>query len=148
MSDIFEIIPVRKENRDSPATFSLGIKIKIGKFDTVCSITEFLPHDDLISKIHSLRNELADIIKRLESVDKGNANQDFLNIDNNTPIQEIWEYLSSLTDNSRLLEIFNGLAEHKRRELADHIFANCNMFTGTGAFFSAYYVQETALLSV
>ena len=148
MPDIFEIIHGKKESKDSPLTFSLGIKMKIGRFDTLCSITEFLLHDDLISKIDSLRNELADIVKRLESFDKGNAGQGFSGIDNDTPPQKIWEILSSVKDNSQFIEIFNSIDEPKRRELADHIFANCNMFTGKGAFFSAHYVQGAALLAL
>ena len=147
MSDIFEIIPAKKESKDSPATFSLGIKMTIDQIDTVCSITEFLLHDELISKINSLQNELAEIVKRLESIDNVNANHGLFYAGNDASPQEIWEYLSSVTDNSRFIEIFNSLDEHKRRELADHVFTNCNMFTGKGAFFSAHYLQESALLA-
>ena len=147
MSHIFEIVPGRKEDKDSPPIFSLGIKMKIDRLETVCSITEYLSHDELKSEINSLKNELDALIQKLESLSSGKTNQGVSGIDDNASPQEVWEVLSSLTDNSLLVEYFNSLGELKRRELADHIFTHCNMFTGKGAFFSAHYVQETALLT-
>ena len=146
MSNIFEIIPGNKESKDSPVSFSLGIKMKIGQFDTVCSITEFLSKNDLMMEIKLLNDELAGILRQLESFQKGNINQG-RGIDDNASPQEIWEVFSNLTDNTQLVEQFNSLSELKRRELADYIFANCNMFSGKGAFFSAQYIQETAMLT-
>ncbi len=147
MSNIFEIIPGNKKSKDSPMTFSLGIKIKIGQRETICSITDFLSHDDLESEIDSLKNALADIQKKLETCNREKINQDVLGIDDNSSPREIWDALSTVTDNLLLIEHFNSLNEFKRREVADYIFANCNMFTGKGAYFSAHYVQETALLT-
>ena len=144
MSNIFEIIPGKKESDNSPETFSLGIKLKIGKLETICSITEYLAHDGLESKIDSLKIELDSILKKLETFSRGNVNQGA--IDDDASPQEMWKVFSAFPDNSHLIEHFNSLSEFKRRELADYIFANCNIFTGKGAFFSAQYVQETALL--
>ena len=146
MANIFDIIPGKKESDDSPATFSLGIKLKIGQLETMCSITEYLEHDGLETKIESLKIELDSILKKLETLSSGNVNQGAFSIDDETSPQEIWKIFSVFPDNSLLIESFNSLSEFKRRELADYIFANCNMFTGKGAFFSAQYVQETALL--
>lgn len=146
MSKLFEIIPGKKESKDSPMSFSLGIKMKIGEFDTVCSFTEFISNEDLVMEIKSLKDELTDILGQLESFEKGN--QGNWSFDDNTSPKEIWEVCSNITDNIRLIELFNSLGELKRREVADYVFANCNMFSGKGAFFSARFVQETAMLSV
>ena len=139
MSNIFEIIQGRKESDDSNSTFSLGIKIKIGKFETIS-------YDGLESEINSLINELDDVKKKLESYSTQNRNAGVLAIDDNASPHDIWEVLSTAADNSLLIEQFNSLSESRRRELADYVFVNCNMFTGKGAYFSAHYVQETALL--
>ena len=121
--------------------------MRIGQFDTTCRITGFLSHDDLESEINSLRSELTDILKKLDSLKNESANQGDFGIDDEASPQEIWTILSNVSDDSLLVEPFNSLKEFKRRELADYIFANCNIFTGKGAFFSARYVQETALLA-
>ena len=148
MENIFEIIQGRKESDDSDPSFSLGIKMKIGNSETTCAVTDYHSCDELKFEINLLKNELDDIIENLEAFNKESKTQDALGIcDDSTP-EEIWAVLSAATDNSVLAEHFNNLSEVKRRELADHIFANCNIFTGKGAYFSAYYVQETALLTV
>ena len=147
MSGIFEIIHGNKESEDSQATFSLGIKIKIGQFANPSSITEFLPKDSLKFEIKSIKNELEEILKKLEILDEENLSNGIMGFDDNASPVEMWEVLSAIADNSILNEHFNSLSEIKRRELAEYIFANCNMFAGKGAYFSARYVQETALLS-
>ncbi len=147
MPVIFEIIPETVKGKDAPAAFSLGIRMKIGRYESICSITDFLPCESLKSEINSLKNELNEAIKKLESIKNGNAGQGAFSIDSSKPPQEIWALLSVVQDNSVFVEQFNSLNEQKRRELADYIFANCNMFSGKGAFFSARYLQGTALLS-
>lgn len=144
MSGIFQIINGNKESKDSPATFSLGIKMKIGHLETICPITESLSKESLEAEIDSLKDELAELLKKLESCSNGTG---LSGIDDNASPLEIWQVLSSITDNSILTEQFNSLSESRRRELADYIFANCNMFTGKGAYFSARYEQATGLLS-
>ena len=148
MSNIFEIIPGIKESKDSPPTFSLGIKLKISHYETICSVTQLLSHDELQAEINLLKNELADIQEKLKSSNEEKISQSVLGIDDDSSPREIWEALSTLADNMLFLERFNSLSEFKRREMADYIFANCNMFTGKGAYFSARYVQETGLLTV
>ena len=147
MPGIFEIIPETVKVKDAPQAFSLGIRMKIGRYESICSITDFLPCDGLKSEISSLKNELNEAIKKLESLKNGNAGQGAFSIDSSKPPQEIWAVLSVVQDNSVFVEQFNSLNEQKRRELADYIFTNCNMFSGKGAFFSARYAQETALLN-
>lgn len=146
MPDIFEIIHQAGEGKDAPLNFSLGIRIKIGNYETICPVTEFLSCDDLKSEIGSFENELAGILKKLGSLENGNNTQTVSGMDEDATPEELWGILSKIPDNPALIEQFNSLNEHKRRELADHIFANCNMFTGKGAFFSAHYIQESALL--
>ena len=146
MENIFEIIQERKENSDSDPAFSLGVKINIGKSETICAVTDYHSCDELKSKINLLKNELDDIIKNLEASNKESKTQDALGINDDSTPEEIWEVLSAVSDNSVLIEQFNNLSEPKRRDLADYIFANCSMFTGKGAYFSAHYVQETGML--
>ena len=147
MPGIFEIIPETVKGKDAPQVFSLGIRMKIGRYENVCSITDFLSCDSLKSEINLLKHELNEAIKKLESFKNGNAGQGAFSIDRSKPPQEIWAVFSVVQDNSVFIEQFNSLNEQKRRELADYIFANCNMFSGKGAFFSARYIQETALLT-
>lgn len=147
MSNIFEIIQGKKEDDNSDPAYSLGIKVKVGKLDTIFAVTEYLPYDELESEITSLKNDLDEAKNRLASFKMRSRSLKALAIDEDASPGEIWKALSTVADNSMFIEHFNSLSEIKRRELADHIFANCNMFTGKGAFFSAHYVRETGLLS-
>jgi len=147
MPNLFEIIPETMDGKDIPATFLLGVRLKIGQHESICPITDSLTYDNFRSEINLLKNELTEILKKLESIKNGDEKPGTLNIEQNKSPQEIWEILSEIPDNSLLIEQFNSLSEDKRRELADYIFANCNMFSGKGSFFSARYIQETGLLT-
>ena len=147
MPNLFEILPKSIDGKDIPSAFSLGMRIKIGQYESICPITDSLTYDGFRSEINLIKNELAEILKKLESIKNGDLKHGSLNIDQNKSPQEIWQVLSEIQDNSLLIDQFNSLNEDKRRELADYIFANCNMFSGKGAFFSARYIQENGLLT-
>ena len=143
MSAVFEIIT----GKDS--SYSLGIRVRIGELEHICPITESVDYEKLKIRIGSLTEELNGMLKKLERINNGSSHAEGDSaFDPDAAPEELWAVISTFADNVQLIESFNSLDEDKRRELADYIFANCNMFTGKGAFFSAQYAQETALLSV
>jgi hypothetical protein len=60
---------------------------------------------------------------------------------------EIWQVLSETADEDRFIDLFNQLEREKRKEVAEYVLTQCNVFTGRGAVFSARYDSETALLA-
>ncbi len=140
MSAIFEII---KEKDD---TYSIGIRVKIGEHESLCPVTGPADIDGLKVKAGSITDELNAILDKLDKIKNGSPVYGGLNPDADP--KELWAEISAISDNDQMAERFNSLDEQKRKELAEYIFANCNMFSGKGAFFSAQYVQETALLAV
>jgi hypothetical protein len=62
------------------------------------------------------------------------------------PTEEIWKVLSATKDESSFIDLFNQLNEEKRREVAEYVLSQCNVFSGRGAVFSSRYNSETALL--
>lgn len=143
MAKIFKIIPGLNKKNDSQPLYSIGIHIKIGSHDVVCPITDELSPDGLESEIKSITDELNELLKKVKKT--GNDEGTFF-IGENSPPDEIWAILSTVSDNNQFADLFNGLEDGKRREVAAYILENCNIFTGRGAYFSSHYVQEKALI--
>ncbi|MFC1495495.1 hypothetical protein ACFL6W_09455 [Thermodesulfobacteriota bacterium] len=143
MAKIFKIIPGLNRKNDSATLYSIGVHIKIGSHDTVCPISDELSPDGLESELKSITEELNELLKQVKKT--GNDEGAFF-IDENSPPDEIWTILSTVSDNDMFADCFNGLEEEKRREVAAYILENCNIFTGKGAYFSTHYVQETGLM--
>jgi len=62
------------------------------------------------------------------------------------PPDKIWQVLSETADEDRFIGLFNQLDEKKRKEIAEYVLTQCNVFTGRGAGFSSRYNTDTALL--
>lgn len=144
MSKIFKIIPGKSGKNDSSSLYSLGIHLKIGSREDIFPITDELSLDDLEREIKSIGDELNALLEKAQKT--GSDSTGTFSIDENASPEEIWTLLSAVSNNDMFKDSFNQLEEEKRRELAAYILENCNMFTGKGAYFSAYYVQETGLI--
>lgn len=60
--------------------------------------------------------------------------------------EEIWEIMEGALDLEQMKIIFNGLEEQRRRELANYILANANVFKGAGALFAQHYQEDRGVL--
>lgn len=68
------------------------------------------------------------------------------NVDEAKSAREIWDLLSTIEDPELLSVKFNGMSYEKRIEVADHVLAHCNVFSGPASIFSMRYNSEEGLL--
>jgi hypothetical protein len=147
MKNIFELITFTGKDERSRAGASIGISIKIGINDTVHRISGLCNSlDALESEVRALNKELEDVLESAKIIFKESSSLGVPEIQPDMRPEEIWEVLSSISDEKGFVEAFNSLDEGKRREVADYILTRCNMFSGKGAVFSSRYNNESGLM--
>ena len=60
--------------------------------------------------------------------------------------EEIWQALEECSSLEEMREIFNGLSESKRQEVADFVLTQLNIFKGAASTFSQHYNEAEYLL--
>ncbi len=60
--------------------------------------------------------------------------------------QKVWELLKEAKDVEDMIPIFNNLEESHRRQLAEFILSQVNIFKGAGAIFVEHYDPNSAKL--
>jgi len=58
----------------------------------------------------------------------------------------IWDILSSIEDEDRLIERFNSLDGSTRRKVAEYVLTECNIFEANASLFSAHYNNDTGFM--
>ena len=146
MENPFEMIKV-SEGRE--IRLRLGIRINLANQTSVCPISKVYQTpqeiaDDLAGLAADLQ-QLASKARRLFQGEEDTGDDQVLAADMSSA--RIWQVLSAMEDESRFFGLFNQLKEEKRREVAEYILTQCNVFTGKGAVFSAHYNDVTACLA-
>jgi hypothetical protein len=147
MKNIFELITFTGKDEETRAETSIGISIKIGINDTahrisrVCNCLEALQ-----SEVRALQKGLEDVLESAKIIFEEPSSLGVPEIRSDMKPEEIWEILSSISDEKGFIEAFNSLEGVKRREVADYILTRCNMFSGKGAVFSSHYDNESGLM--
>jgi hypothetical protein len=147
MDKIFELItqPGKREAKKPEAR--LGIKIKLSSFETTCFVTQpSQSYHVLESEVQAIRQNLEDVLKEARKVFEGSSKRDNLGLRPNMKAGEIWSILSSILDEGDFIQAFNALEEGKRKEVAEHVLAHCNVFSGKAAVFSSRYDDKSALM--
>jgi hypothetical protein len=60
--------------------------------------------------------------------------------------EEIWQALEQCSSLEEMRELFNGLNESKRQEVADFVLTKLNIFKGAASTFSQHYNEAEFLL--
>lgn len=60
--------------------------------------------------------------------------------------EEIWQALEECSSLEEMRELFNGLSESKRQEVADFVLTQLNIFKGAASTFSQHYNEAEFLL--
>ena len=60
--------------------------------------------------------------------------------------EEIWQALEECSSLEEMRELFNGLSESKRQEVADFVLTQLNIFKGAASTFSQHYNEAESLL--
>jgi chemotaxis protein histidine kinase CheA len=61
-------------------------------------------------------------------------------------VEEIWQALEECAAMEEMRELFNALSLHKRRDVADFVLTQLNIFKGAASRFSQHYNEEKYLL--
>lgn len=145
MEKIFKVIPYISDKKETPALYSIGILLNIGKYQTTCPVTGKLTLDELENAVKKIGVDLQNMLNRIKE-NAGAGGSSFIDIRDDAAPEDIWAVLSSVSDNRQFTDAFNGLEEDIRRGLAGYILENCNIFSGKGAYFSSHYIHDTGVI--
>ena len=144
MENLFEIINVSEGNE---IRLLLGIRLKIAGYESICPVSKICKSPEELSKtLEQLKTNLERLHSEALSIFKGEKGTHEQTLSSDLPPDEIWRVLSDTVDDGRFFDLFNQLDEGKRKEVAEYVLSQCNVFTGRGAVFSSRYNNETALL--
>jgi hypothetical protein len=147
MNNIFELITFTGKDEESRPRASIGISIKIGVNDTIHRISRVCDSlNALESEVRALNKGLEGVLESAKIIFKESSSLGVPEIRPEMRPEEIWEVLSSISDEKGFIEAFNSLDGGKRREVAEYILTRCNMFSGKGAVFSSRYDNESGLM--
>ncbi len=100
----------------------------------------------LEQEISDIKKALDALLEQSQRVFASEAAPERPKLDEAMGAKEIWDILSTIEDTESLKEAFNSLSRAKRLEVADHVFAHCNVFSGVASVFSMRYNNQEAKL--
>jgi hypothetical protein len=147
MESVFELITNVKLEKEGPEECRLGIRVKVGGFETICPVTRPChSYKAFELEVQGITKSLEQIMSRAKGIfEKPDAGEMF-GIEPRMKAEEVWAILSRIDDNNAFAVTFNKLDEEKRREVAEHVLTKCNVFSGKASVFSSRYNDTTLLL--
>ncbi len=117
------------------------------KGDLLCLLTSpFAKYEEAQREISLIKKELDSVLKHIKDTLNEEKIDSNLALSNDMSAEQIWEVISSIKDEQKFIDIFNGLPEQKRKEIADFVFSKCNVFAGNASIFSLRYNTQSAFL--
>jgi hypothetical protein len=147
MKKIFDLITEPVDGEGKKRELRLGIRIKLSSFETTCFVTQpCQSYHALESEVQAIRQNLEDVLKEARKAFESASKGDNLGLRPDMTAGQIWTVLSAILDEGDFIQAFNALEEGKRKEVAEHVLAHCNVFSGKAAVFSSRYDGNSALL--
>jgi len=148
MQDLFEIITIPNKERENEKTYQLGLRLRIGSQETLFPISKICRNVAAMeSEILRFQGILGDLLGQFKSrLEQGAVDSGTAELPPEMPAEQVWSVLSEISEESLFIESFNGLDEMKRREVAEYVLTQCNIFSGKAAFFSERYEAGTGIL--
>ena len=103
-------------------------------------------YEGLVAEIRRIQEELQGILSEGERLFTADRPSDGPGIDPEMGPQEIWDQLSQEGNEEDFVQHFNELGEEKRREIAEYVFRECNVFSGKASRFAALFNTKTGFL--
>ncbi len=133
------------EQRGGIKSLGVGLEIKIGDLEVALSITPmFERYEDFEREVERAAQGLKDLISKAERLVKGGDEEEGITEEMEAP--KIWEILNRIEDDEEFCRRFNSMGEEKRREVAEYVLTQCNIFSGKASVFSARYNSKSLLL--
>ena len=147
MESIFEMMTETGKEEKGKITVSVGIPLKMGGYETTCPVSRGCDsYETLEIEVQNLKNGLDKLLARAKEVFGKITNEKGLNLTSDMGPEEIWSILSAVSEEDLFIRSFNNLDEAKRREVAEHVLTQCNIFSGKASVFSSRYNNETGLM--
>ena len=139
------------EGKTSRIGISKEITIADGKGSNVSGSVSLIPvcdsYQQLEKEVAAIQGELDTLLEESKGLFKAQGGiEEAPEVDESKSAQEIWDLLSTIEDPELMSARFNGMSYEKRLEVADHVLAHCNVFTGPASMFSMRYNSEEGLL--
>ena len=145
---MFELILQENKEKKNQPRVSLGLRLKVSGYETVCPVTGAI--DDFRTfeaEVESIQGQLDRIKTEVRDLFERSSTQGKLGLDPHMAPGEIWAILSGIKEDDEFSQSFNSLDEVKRREVAEHVLTQCNIFSGKAAVFSSRYDEATAMMT-
>ncbi len=135
-----------KGEGDKPAV-RLGIRVKLGGHETTCPFSRACDSFyALETEVQAIKNSLDRLLAEAKELLMEPTSEDGLDLRSDMEPEEIWSILAGISDEKLFVKGFNNLDEAKRREVAEHVLTQCNIFSGKASVFSSRYDNETGLM--
>ncbi len=102
--------------------------------------------EDLEAEARKLHAELERALERGRRALAGSAETGGSCFPEDMSVEELWHVLETVGDDAMFVQRFNQLDDSLRRDVAEHVFTSCSVFSGRPAVFSSRYNADTALL--
>lgn len=147
MKDIFEMMTVTDKEKQDETKIRLGICLKIGDTETICPISGICDSYDAFEvEVEAVKNNLERVINKAKEIFSGSSLQKTLELKADMAPEKIWSILSSVDDEDLFVNSFNALDEVKRKEVAEYVLTQCNIFSGKALVFSERYKSELGFM--
>jgi hypothetical protein len=147
MTNIFRIIEVPEKDGADKKGAAIGIEVKIGDQVSACPVSRICSsYDDWITEVAAIQNELKQILEKAKAFFGGTPGNGQLDITPEMSVEAVWSILSKIEEEGLFIKSFNTLDDARRREVAEHVFTRCNVFSGKPSLFSARYNNESGII--
>jgi hypothetical protein len=152
MKDRFALkIEREADDRVSRIGISVEVKITDAQGSNLSGSVPLFPYCDsyrvLEKEVAEIKEELDTLLEKSKRLfEKKGMAEEAPKLDETMSAREIWDLLSTIKDPEVLSAKFNGMSYQKRIEVADHVLAHCNVFSGAASIFSMRYNSEEGLL--
>ena len=147
MESIFEMMTETGKGEDEKTTVSVGIRAKVGGHETTCPISRaYHSYEALEIEVQSIKNSFDSLLAEARRVFRESEAQEGPDLRSDMEPEEIWSILSVVSEEDLFIKSFNSVDEGKRREVAEYVLTQCNIFSGKASVFSSRYNNETGIM--
>ena len=146
MEDLFALMTATDQG-EGKTSVRLGIRVKIAGHEAICPISRPCgSYEALKKESQVIRDQMKEIEQSARSLFRDRPSQSGINIDPDMPPEEVWNILSTITDEATLVAAFNDLDASQRQAVAEYILTQCNIFSGKATIFSSRYDSVSGIL--
>jgi len=147
VEDLFELMATTAES-SARISAQLAIRLKIAGCETLCPVSRPCASYEAFEKESEwLKESLERVRRQARSLFDAPSSSKGIHIAPDMTVEEIWNVLSTRTDEAALVAAFNELDVSQRQAVAEYVLTQCNIFSGKAAVFSSRYDSESGLMT-